>query len=680
MAANGNVNGSSLVAVLLVTRSRPGPKLVFHFPPNPQASRSIRGTDSNGCDSDENSESDTAIGEVKSVLRGNAAGEFVEDRTKLHDTTSGSTTNGDLLGFTEESLEKLLSPGCWSDRKKFEVCLDGLTFVGHPIYAAQDGSWTRRHTHDHDVRSEADKEKPVTPVKTALQLGGAGNDVNAARPHPGIAIAEPQTPAKAAHDFTHVPESLDSRAGQSFATSVNSGSSASAPTPEPLLSFNVVFVLANSRSTQNISRETSLVYSHVAKKLSKALNYCQKQLSYIGVESKKLLTVKAKAKQDGVDTSALCGRMIETSELAWALKEVYERISMGAIAGIRLNGMEMSLQIPLADSSSTGETSDLNIHAAILLLEDKDTLLRGLDHPDASPLASLIREHTPTKSLQKHAVKLGMQVNDVLYLARHLMKWQKACTIAPLHPRNTYIVGRAAPIYRLEQYTPEYAQRFSALPSLPQVLKVLSGRPVKYGMLIPSRDHRAPYMDILAYLVRHRFVEQLKTSGWLWAPLLSVAVSREAAGRVRNQEPNKNKRPLSVASLLSPQLRPVGDDDAASVSSERTAIPVSIAETMKGQASDNELHHEADSSHAESWNIITEPLDPSLEDSRRLEYIKDTVDDEELQDRLPSLLQYFNGKAVFEEIAAREGLKRSKLEAWLDMLQSEDFLLTYRHQ
>ncbi|KAK3720334.1 Nitrogen permease regulator 3 [Vermiconidia calcicola] len=679
MAANGSVNGSSLIAVLLVTRSRPGPKLVFHYPPNPQARRSTRGGDNNGCDSDEDSDPDTAMNEVKGVLRGNAANEAQHDRARIRETTT-STPNGDLLGFAEESLEKLLSPGCWSDRKKFEVCLDGLTFVGHPIYAAQDGSWTRRHTHDHDVRSNAVKEKPVTPVKAASPIAEAMRDVNAAHAHPGIAITEPQTPAKAAHDFTHVPESLDSRAGQSFATSVNSGSSTSAPTPEPLLSFNVVFALANSRLTQNISRETSLVHNHVAKKLSKALHYCQKQSSYIGVESKKMLTVRTKAKQDGVDASALCSRMIETSELAWALKEVYERISMGAIAGIRLNGMEMSLQIPLAAHASIDGTPELDTHAAILLLEDKDTLLRDLDHPDASPLASFIREHTPTKSLQKHAVKLGMQVNDVLYLAGHLIKWQKACAIAPLHPRNTYIVGRDAPIHKLEQYIAGYAQRFSALPSLPQVLKVLSGRPIKYGMLIPSRDHRTPYMDILAYLVRHGFVEQLKTSGWLRASLASAAVSREADTRLRNQEPNKNKRPLSVASLLSPQLRPVGDDDTASVSSERTAIPVSIAETMKGQHSDKGQHHEADSSPAENWDIITEPLDPSLEDTRRLEHIREVIDDEELHDRLPSLLQYFNGEAVFEEIAAREGLKRSKLEAWLDMLQGEEFLLTYRHQ
>jgi hypothetical protein len=62
-----------------------------------------------------------------------------------------------------------------------------------------------------------------------------------------------------------------------------------------------------------------------------------------------------------------------------------------------------------------------------------------------------------------------------------------------------------------------------------------------------------------------------------------------------------------------------------------------------------------------------------------LQYIKDSIADTELADRLPSLFRYFDGESVLEEIGAREGLKRSKVDAWLVQLQEAGFLLTFHH-
>lgn len=652
-----------LVAVLLVTRSRPVPNLVFHYPPNPIVDDSEN--DGLYADTDLDSDSGSENVSIPTPIRPRLANGA--ERSTIHAPQAANKSNNQaaknsVLGFSEDSIEKLLSPGCWCDRKKFEVCLDGLTFVGHPMYADQDGSWARRHTHTPAPRKSEDPR--VNGSKSTSPRTG-GNKAEG-QTQLGITITEPKTPVKPVHDFTHVPESLDSHAGLSLATSMNSASTASAVTSDHLMSFHVVFALAASKSRY---REVSEMYHHVAKKLSKALHHCQKQSSYIGVESRKLQTLKAKAKQDGTSAATLCSQTLETSEIAWALKEVYEKISIGAIAGIRLNGMEMSLQMPLRVENHDQE-QDLDRHSGLLLLEDKDHLVRELAHPDASPLAYFIRELTPTKSLQKQAVKLGIPISDVLYLSQHLIKWKKARAIVPLHPRNTYICGPNAPIDRLDEHLGEYARKFSALPSLPQVLKVLSGRPVKYGMLIPSRDHRGPYMEILAYLVQHNFVQQLKTSGWLQAPTSPKKAVVEASI-------NKNTRPLSVASLLSPQLRPV-DDDAASVSSERTAIPVSVADAAK-KGTGNTKPADDVAGSSEEVKIIKNPVDPSTEDAVHLEHIRLSIADEELSERLPSLYRCFNGEEAFEEVAAREGLKRSKLETWLDRLQEDGFLVTFRH-
>ena len=671
---NGSRTSHRLVAVLLLTRSRPGPKLIFHYPPDPLSASQYNESNGFGNGSEDESDEDAISTNLSSALQSKfrkASDQSKPDASTRQKANDDPKLDDGLLGYSEDSLEKLLSPGCWSDRKKFEVCLNGLTFVGYPLHADHDGSWARKHTH---AEAAAPKEEGGRAMDLPIALSNRVEESQGDAQTPsGITIAEPKMSARTVNDFTHVPESLDSHGGPSLATSMNSASTTSATNPEPLTSFHVVYVLSISRSSK-YNLEISELYDHIAKPLSKALRYCQKETSYLGVESKRLQAMKLKAKDERWDRDQLATQMVESSELAWALNQVYEKISIGEVAGIRLNGTEISLQIP---NKQVDET-ELDSNAAILLLEGKDKLLRELGHPDASPLAYFIREHTPIKSLQKHVARLGMPLDNILFLAQHLIKWRKARAIAPLNPRNVYIVGQEAPFDKLSYHIAEYSQLFSALPSLPQMLRVLSGRTIKYGMLIPSRDHREPYMDILAYLVRNRFVEQLKTSGWLQAP--PTAPNKPSEHLI---EPNKNKRPLSVASLLSPQLRPVNDDDNASVSSERTAIPLSIGEAIQGRddgqpQKNNGIQRSAGDGKQDS-RLVADPLNPSVEDALCLQHIKGSVDDAELSHYLPGLFHYFDGEAVFEDIAAREGLKRSKLEAWLDLLQDAGFLLTFRH-
>lgn len=657
--SDSSKRATSLAAVIFVTRSRPGPKLVFHYPPDPQLAAKKASTGEDSLDSDNDSDSDN--GNQRLPTRSKVSFE-VDTESPLSNAGAKKTSPplGSIFGYSEETLERLLAPESWSDRKKFEICLDGLTFVSYPMFD-RDGSWNAKRT--------AKASGPNAENDTSTESHATILD---AQTKPGINIIEPSTPAKPVYDFTHVPESLDSRAGTSLGTSVNSGSSTSAfLTPEPLMMFNIVFVLSNAQQ-----EDVSQIYHHVAKKLSKALNYCQKQDRYVAMQSQYLLSLKASAHHERTDAIAINDRMIENGGLGWVLKEIYVKLSNGEIAAFRLNGIDMSLQIPPASSSENFE-SNLKPHSGLLLLEEKPSLLRELAHPEASPLAYFIREHTPNKSLRKLATKIGLPIDDVLYLAHHLIKWRKAHAITPLHPRNTYIVGPKAPLERLDVLITEYSSKFSALPSLPQMLRYLGGgRPLKFGFLIPSRDHREPYMEILAYLVRYKFVEQLKTFGWLQAPPMT-----SKPRRAETHETNINRRPLSVASLLSPQLRPVSDDDSISVSSERTAIPVSVADAAKKRL--NELSPvttvlDADTNDTPAVQLILNPLSPSTEEARCLEHIREHIEDEELAERLDTLLPHFDGEHAFEEIAAREGLKRSSVESWLDSLQRDGWLVSFR--
>ncbi|KAK5675420.1 Nitrogen permease regulator 3 [Elasticomyces elasticus] len=595
-----------------------GPRLVFHYPAVPTVGAAKQTSDEDDSDIGSEAEHDD-VNEDAAV-----------PPTKQRGTEHAGNGNAErLLGYSIDSLEKLLSPGRWSDKKKFEVCVDGITFIGHPVYARNDGKWSSK--------PQARRER------------GASNDsMDHERDLPSdtanITVTAPGSPSRVPEDYTHVPDSLDSQQMLSLGTSMDSTSTASGVPTEQMAMFHVVLAVRGNQQTY-----ATEIHEHIAKPFSRALHHCQKRHDYVSVQSRKIIALRAKAKQNGADLGVLLTQMIEHSELAWALKEVYEKVSMGEVAGIRLNGMELSLHIP----PHVIEVSTMDEYSALLLLEDKDALLRELSHQDANPLAHFIREHTPTKPLGKLATKLNIPLPDLLQLAQHLIKWRKARLIPPLHSSNAYILHPSAPMDKVAGLIPLYARRFTTLPTLPQMLKVLSGKPIKYGMLIPSRDHRAPYMEILAFLHRHEFVTRLQMCGWL--------VSRpETVNR------SKRERPISGLSLLSPQLRPV-DDDAGSVGSEQTVIT-----TLPAQDED------VDDDHALRQTLLLEPTELTQDQSDALTSMISSFSDAELRERMPQLLKYFDGKHVLEDVAVQNGLKRAKVEDWLATLQAEGHLTTFR--
>jgi hypothetical protein len=397
----------------------------------------------------------------------------------------------------------------------------------------------------------------------------------------------------------------------------------------------------------------------------------------VSIESRKLLAVKQRGRAEKTPTASLWTQMVSHSELAWALQEVYTRISVEDIAGIRLDGMEMSLQVPPQQRPDDLAVTPLS---AILLLESRETLIRTLeDHRDASLLSYFVRESTPTKSLAKQATKLGLPEKTLIFLAQHLIKWRKARAISPLHPRNVYIVSPRAPLKDLRKLGIEYAKRFPALPSMETMLAMLGGRPVKYGALIQSRDHRVPYMEILAWLVRHELVAPLRTVGWLKMDdqddVESVA-EEDSATTEQN-----GRRPMPVSRLLSVRTS-VASDDGSSVASDQTAFATGVPQAST--TSVPQVGHQNENSQRENrqseltLGIIANPSNPSSAEKAVMRSIEASLEDPELRERFSTLARYFDGEHAFEEIAGREGLKRAKVEEWIAELEKGDLIRNVR--
>lgn len=665
---------NGLIAVLLITRSRPGPKLVFHHPPIPQYSGPTPASE-HGAQSSDSSDSDSDADDSGPESRKRTRG--ASDSTVRHPEPGLTDIPNPLekvLGYDVSSLERLLNPGRWCEKKKFEICLDGVTFVGLPVFAKEDGTWAAR-----DEPSMANVPAIVPTLRKDDSVGSL--EAESAQHSPikslsssvaGITITAPDTPAQQnlSTSYKHVPDSFDSHGIASLGTSMGSASTTSGAVAEQMTMFHVVFAL--SRDSELRAAD---LYENVAKKLSKALKFCQKRSNYMSIESRKLLAVKQRARAEKTPTAALWTQMLSHSELAWALQEVYNRISADDIAGIRLDGMEMSLQVPPQQKPEDLTVTPLS---AVLLLESRETLIRTLeDHRDASLLSYFVRESTPTKSLAKQAAKLGLPEKTLVFLTQHLIKWRKARAISPLHPRNVYIVSPRAPLKDLRKLGIEYAKRFPALPSMETMLAMLGGRPVKYGALIQSRDHRVPYMEILAWLVRHELVAPLKTVGWLKMDDRDDVESVTEGGSTTTEQ--NGMRPMPVSRLLSVRTS-VASDDGSSVASDQTAFATGVPQPPTTSVPHGNMQNETSSAEqsALTLGIIADPSNPSSAEKAAMRSIEASLEDPELRERFSTLARYFDGEHAFEEIAGREGLKRAKVEEWIAELENGDWIKSVR--
>lgn len=280
--------------------------------------------------------------------------------------------------------------------------------------------------------------------------------------------------------------------------------------------------------------------------------------------------------------SVLWPKIMQKSLLAKAIANVYNSIASNKIAHVSVgSSFDASIQIPQAISTPFVPTpvepqlpglwlttalmlddqdggAALSPHAGLLLLEDRDTMLKEIESDNkelATPLAYFIRELTPTKSLHKLSQSIALPLSDMQFLARHLIYWRRARAIPPLHIRDTYIVSPNCDMKQLSKATTLYAQRFSALPSLPLMLQMLSTKPRQYGYLIPSKDHKAAYMEILAWLLRGGWVTQLRTFAWV---MVTPAVKAAAAIQLRKEfEEKAAARAQAAATTTSSQHTPV---------------------------------------------------------------------------------------------------------------------------
>jgi len=198
----------------------------------------------------------------------------------------------------------------------------------------------------------------------------------------------------------------------------------------------------------------------------------------------------------------------------------------------------------------------------------------------------------------------------------------------------------------------QFAKAFPSLPSLPKLLSRLSGIPRPYSALIPSKDHKEAYLDILAWLMRGAWVTQLRTFAWVRVP------------------------PFIKRSVLDDASVDAYPNEHLAKSTRKDSSP--STETSNAQ----DLNASQDT---EGPSIIPTPPPSTPSTSLHPRYLLAlsshilSTQGQESKEAWDKCVKYFDGKHALESISVREGWKRKRVSELTSGWEGEGWLVRGRH-
>jgi len=718
-----------LVAIIVVARTSGDPFVVFHYPPRPgeDCSRfkdifkdTTFNNDSTTSSSNEDS-GESSTEDLKPRQKTDESGKK-DSPPEGDDFGSASPEKGasprsrdkwnDIFGFPSSVLAKLLSPAATGRKKRFEVGLNDKVLVGRPVFEKLDGTWKRTKKARSSKRSNVTAEKfkkdrEETKGSRLMHLGVEENDFSDTSV-PDVSAEKSDTQEEALEHGTNMDDS------QPFENELVSGevkgssnaSSIQSQSERPLRMFNVVCVLQPPPLEYHL--RVKEMYDNVIKKLSIALKWEQSQTNFVANEVALIASIE-KAGVEKQHLNKLYHDLISQSSLARAIATLYNSISGLRIAHLSLTPLlSLSLQIPVATSISILPTpllpqlpglwlttansmptddeaqttsTQLGSHFTLLLLSDLHSILadaNATSSPITNALTHYLRVSTSTKSFYQISQSSGIPLPEIQFLASHLIYWRRARAIPPLHQRDTYIVSPNADMRKLASAASSFAKIFPTLPSLPYILSTLSSRLRPWSNLIPSKDHKEAYMDILAWLMRGGWVTQLRTFAWVRVSGdIKQAVGEE---KVPTHSPQSSETDASLSTtdesdsasstyLNVPHPHPSSNRShpppASSTSSKHTTLPFAQPTTPQQPAT-----------------LLPNPRQASDLPSRHLLAISKHIlhtQGLESQSAWEKCIKYFDGKHALETIPVREGWKRKRVKELADGWVGLGALVLGRH-
>lgn len=356
------MNGSSLLSLILVGRSALGSTVISSYPSNPVAvprsskpvyakppSQSPTPSQSGSASSDSDSEQSDAEEEDYSTAIPTTP------TTELHLSTFPSSSSlpsfsslpldsatrhssgkfDTYLGLSHPVLAQLLSPSRPLCDQPFELVVDHLAFVGHPVHLSDDPSRRSR-------------KRDGTLHSTTKQSTSSDEDEEDEEDYRGRQARRVSTPTS-----TPPPSSLPS----SFPSSSNSNSysttsSALSAAASPLISLNFVCVI-DTPPDSHLSSHLEAYYKDVVVPFTANLKALELTSGWVGKEAAKI----RKAHEDHRHRrGGAHDELDDGSQLGSAIRSLYHAIKSASLCTLTLGPLSLQIllrdEIPIALSSS----------------------------------------------------------------------------------------------------------------------------------------------------------------------------------------------------------------------------------------------------------------------------------------------------------------------------------------
>lgn len=297
-----------LLAIILITKTRDGTNNVFHYPPQPGLDRAhnrprrLSTTSSTTSDAsksgDEDDDPNNLAGSARLDTRDGLEGSHLnidesgstspeKSSVEMWARQSGGQTKqrSGILGLPD-GFHHFLCPPDTFNKKRFEMTIGQLVFLGWPVYAKVDGSWGGGRGRRKKRRSSATRTSKSAEVEEVAAVGMARRksvqlDELIAMNSEGDSAVETG------------PEDVSGfEAGYGHDEIEEADQADEGPKKEVLSMFNMAFVL--SPSPLEYQHRTDEMYKHVVKKFTKALRWEQVKSDFMLKESERLRGLRAK--------------------------------------------------------------------------------------------------------------------------------------------------------------------------------------------------------------------------------------------------------------------------------------------------------------------------------------------------------------------------------------------------
>lgn len=269
-----------LGVALVINRSRDGPRFVFHYPPRLlPAQRSRRNAD--GSDDDVDDDDDILLGRASRDARAETvsasallAAELAQWNHDDHIVTESGTRVvpwEHVAGFPTKDLENILTPARAYHKRLFQVSLDPIYCVSYPIYVPENGVWRKKKKGKKPEKQRPPQRGPGAPKKEDDDPSTTDAGEKGLADAEKIEVRDMLKPLGKA-----VEETEDKKSNMTM--------------------FNLVFFLNPEK--HEVKPLVDIMFAHIIKKINKAYKYCQQRSDFVWKESKRILALKDKGRED----------------------------------------------------------------------------------------------------------------------------------------------------------------------------------------------------------------------------------------------------------------------------------------------------------------------------------------------------------------------------------------------